>query len=183
MLPEVSRLMKKAEVILHPVRMRIIQQLTSGLKLTAQQLQERLDDVPQATLYRHLKKLLESGVLVVAEEIPVRGTVEKVYALPTGNAHLKADDLTDAGPEEHLTYFIQFASHLISEYGRYIHRPGADVQKDGVSYRLQTLYLTDEENVQLLRAIHDLIAEAEKHQPGEGRQSRLFSVIDFPNET
>jgi len=173
--------MKKAEVILHPIRMRIIQLLTSGRRMTAQQLQDELRDVPQATLYRHLKKLLESGVLVVAEEIPVRGTVEKVYALPKGNAHVKAEDLAGAGPEEHVAYFMQFASHLIGEFGRYANQPGLDLEKDGVSYRTQTLYLTDEENLRLLLAIRGLIAEAAKNGPGEGRKSRLFAVIGFPN--
>lgn len=173
--------MKKAEVILHPIRMRIIQLLTSGRKMTAQQLQDELCDVPQATLYRHLKKLLESGVLVVAEEIPVRGTVEKVYALPEGNAHVKAEELTGAGPEEHVTYFMQFAAHLIGEFGRYANRPDLNPEKDGVSYRTQTLYMTDEENMRLLLAIRGLLAEAAKNGPGEGRQSRLFAIIDFPN--
>ena len=43
-----------------------------GAPETAQQLSEELQDVPQATLYRHLNKLEHAGVLVVAEERQVR---------------------------------------------------------------------------------------------------------------
>lgn len=58
----------KADALLHPVRMRIVQVPAQGRALTAQQLAEALTEVPQATPYRHLQKLVESGVLIVVDE-------------------------------------------------------------------------------------------------------------------
>ena len=71
----------KINTILHPVRMRIMQSLLGGKELTAQEISKRVSDVPQASLYRHLNRLLEAEVLEVVEENKVRGTMEKVYAL------------------------------------------------------------------------------------------------------
>ena len=71
----------KINTILHPVRMRIMQSLLGGKELTAQEISNRVSDVPQASLYRHLNSLLEAEVLEVVEENKVRGTMEKVYAL------------------------------------------------------------------------------------------------------
>ena len=71
----------KMKLILHPVRMKIIQSLLNGKNLTVQQLSQRAKDVPQATLYRHLNKLLEADFIQVVQENQIRGTVEKVYAL------------------------------------------------------------------------------------------------------
>ena len=44
----------KAEMIVHPIRLRIIEAL-HGRELTSRQIADSLDDVPQATLYRRRK--------------------------------------------------------------------------------------------------------------------------------
>ena len=53
-----------ADLLLHPIRLRILVGLL-GRPMTAQQLGEVLEDVPQATLYRQLNKLAQAGVLEV----------------------------------------------------------------------------------------------------------------------
>ena len=78
-----------ADVILHPVRMRIISTLFKR-RLTTQQIGRALPEVAQATLYRHLSRLMQAGVVAVVALRPVRGVTEKVYALaedkPAGSA-------------------------------------------------------------------------------------------------
>ena len=70
----------KAGLILHPVRIQIITAMSTQ-RMTARELSEVMPDIPQTTLYRHLNALLRGGVIQVVEEYPVRGTVERVYAL------------------------------------------------------------------------------------------------------
>lgn len=170
----------KADIILHPIRMRLIQCFVAGAPLTAQQLQERLPDIPQATLYRHVKKLHEAGILVITEERPNRGTVEKVYALPEHGADISAEELRKASPDDHLTYFMKFASHLIGQYGRYVQLPDMDVVRDGVSYRQATLHLSDEEHHALLHSIRELLTDAMKKESTVERRPRLYSTVVFP---
>lgn len=172
---------QKAEIVIHPVRMRIIQCLIHGTRLTAYQLQERLPDVPQATLYRHLKKLADAGVLIIAEELPNRGAVEKVYALPEQGAEISPEEIKKTSAEEHLTYFMHFASHLIGQYGRYVQKSDGDIINDGVSYRQFALNLSDDENIELLLAIRKLVAERVCNEPSEQRSRRVFAIIDFPD--
>ena len=81
----------KMKLILHPVRMKIIQSLLNGKNMTVQQLSQRAKDVPQATLYRHLNKLLEADLIQVVQENQIRGTVEKVYALKEPSVHSQED--------------------------------------------------------------------------------------------
>ncbi|WP_158602364.1 helix-turn-helix domain-containing protein [Cohnella endophytica] len=167
-------------MILHPIRMRIIQALINGSRMTSQQIQERLEDVPQATMYRHLKKMVDAGVLEVAEEIPNRGTLEKVYRLPEKGAIISAEDLKRASPEDHLSFFMNYAAQIIGEYGNYVKQPDLDLVQDGVSYRQISLYLSDEENIQLLTALWEILMKAIQNQPDENRRRRLISIIDFP---
>jgi len=148
--------------------------------MTAQQLQERIGDVPQATLYRHLRKMVEAGVLLIVDEIPNRGTLEKVYMLPAKAASVTAEDLEQATPDDHLTYFMNYLANLIGEYGRYIQRSGVDLVKDGVSYRQYSVYLSEEENLELLYKLRDILIEAMNNEPDGNRRRRLLSIIDFP---
>lgn len=171
---------KKAEVILHPVRMRIIQCLVSRKRMTPYQLQEEMPEVPQATLYRHVRKLKDAGILVVADERHNRGATEKVYMLPEHAAILTQEDLQHATAEDHLTYFINFAAHLIGEYGRYVQQSDIDLIRDGVSYRQVPLYLNEEENLEMLYAIRDIYKKYADNGPGDGRRRRLITTIAHP---
>lgn len=172
----------KPDIILHPVRMRIIQTLISSKQLTAQQIHEQLADVPQATLYRHLKKLADANVLVVVAEIPNRGTLEKVYELQENGANISEEALKQASAEEHLAYFMSYAAHMIGEYGNYVQQPGFDLFRDGVSYRAASLYLSDEENLELLMGIKALITQALHNKPAAHRRRRAISITGFPLE-
>lgn len=172
---------RKADLILHPVRMRIIQCLVGGTPRSAQQLQTSLPDVPQATLYRHLKKLSDAGVVAIAEERPNRGTVERWYTLPEHAAVLTANDMQEWSADDHLTYFMKFVSHMIGQYGRYIRRPDADLVEDGVSYRQITLQLTKEEHLQLLTSIRDLLLEAGKQEATPERRGMVYTFAVFPD--
>jgi len=71
---------------------RIVQALAGGRRRSPGELAADLDDVPQASLYRHVKRLHEGGVLAVVEERPARGTPERVYALVEGGGSLSPED-------------------------------------------------------------------------------------------
>src|SRR5258708_12373736 len=73
--------MTKADLIIHPGRLRIIQAFGGGRRLTAQELAALVPDIPRASLYRHLNLLVDAGVLAVVEERPVRAIQERVYSL------------------------------------------------------------------------------------------------------
>src|SRR5215831_1697445 len=62
-----------ADLLLHPVRLRILQTFLGDRTLTTSDLQAELPDVPPASLYRHVGKLVDAGVLAVVSERRVRG--------------------------------------------------------------------------------------------------------------
>ena len=69
-----------AEVVLHPVRLRIVQKL-GGRELTTGALRKELPDITQATLYRHVSALIDAEIVTVVDERRVRGTIERTLAL------------------------------------------------------------------------------------------------------
>jgi DNA-binding transcriptional ArsR family regulator len=169
----------KADLILHPVRWRIIQAL-ARTNLTPQEISVRLPQVPQATLYRHLNKLAAAGLVVITEERPVRGTVEKVYALSGDGLNLSQADLEHSTREEHMRYFGSFLATLLEDYSRYLQRDRINLLEDGVGYHQAQLYLTDAEFIEFLQALNAAVIRFTELGREEGRQMRLFTTIVMP---
>ena len=69
------------DIVMNPVRQRIIQALMIRKEATSAQILEQLKDVSRASLYRHIKVLLDAGVIQVVKEESRRGAVEKTYML------------------------------------------------------------------------------------------------------
>lgn len=70
----------QADVVLHPIRMRVVLALGSG-ELTTREIQAWMPDVPQATLYRAINRLLEAKRIEVAQHRKRGGATERVYRL------------------------------------------------------------------------------------------------------
>lgn len=175
--------MNKADVILHPVRLRILQRFIGGKKLTAKELRQAFDTtIPQATLYRHLDALVKAEVLAVIEENPVRGTVEKVYALNEAAANVGQQDLAEATKEDHMQYFTMFMTQLLSNFEEYLEQGDIDLERDGVGYRQAAFYLTDEEFRSFMGELNQVFLKAAENKPSLARKKRLFSTIVMPKK-
>ena len=122
----------KEDLLLHPVRMRIIL-ATAGRQVTAQQLASELPDIPQATLYRNINALAAGGILNIVQERRVHNTFEKTYALPDQGPFLTAEDLKNAQPEDYIRLFAQYLGMLQGYYVRYIQKGNVDFVRDNVS--------------------------------------------------
>lgn len=170
------------DLLLHPVRMRIVQSFLGGLELTTRDLRDRLADVPPATLYRHLNALAKGGVLDVVDVRKVRGAVEKRYALPGGTEVFTETDLAAMSPAEHLRLFTSFLAGLLGTYARYLDRERIDLVRDGVSYRAVTLQLSDAELYRLL-ADPGYLPQALANESRADRRSRLIARIVMPDDT
>lgn len=168
-----------AEVLLHPVRMRIVRALLGDRALTTGQLGEHLPDVPTATLYRQVAALAAAGVLEVSGERPVRGAVERSYRLRTEAASAGPEDAATWTVEQHRAAFTAFVTGLLADFDRYLDRGDVDLSRDVVGYRSVGLFLTDEEALDLVAELGEVLARREGLPP-EGRRRRLISRIILP---
>jgi DNA-binding transcriptional ArsR family regulator len=170
----------KADLILHPLRMRIIMTII-GKHLTAQQLALTMPDIAQATLYRHLNKLAKGGILAVVEERPVRGTVEKVYALNEQTAFLGAADIASFTKDDHMRYFTAFVAILLGEFSQYLDsKEKPDLVADGVAYTKAAMYLSDEEFMDMAKKLNEALGPTIQNPPTPGRKRRIFNTIILP---
>jgi DNA-binding transcriptional ArsR family regulator len=168
------------DLLLHPVRLRIIQALAGGRRLSPAELGDELADIPPATLYRQINTLADGGVLAVVEQRAARGTPERVYALVEGGASLTPQDLTEATAGDHLRFFTIFVAGLIGEFGRYLDGEHIDLVADGVGYRQVPLELTDQEFAELAGRLNAALAPVIANRPAPGRTRRMLTTIVMP---
>ncbi len=145
--------MTSADLLLHPVRLRIVQAFLGDRALTTTGLRAELPDVPAASLYRHVARLVDGGVLGVVAERRVRGAVERTYVLRTAAASIGLDELAKMTPDEHRQAFLAYVAGLIGDFDRYLARGDIDLLRDGVSYRMAAVWLDDAEAMEFIREI------------------------------
>lgn len=172
--------MTALDLLLHPVRLRIVNALSQGQTLTTRELCARLSGASQATVYRHVGMLLNGGILEVDGEEQVRGAVERRYRLREERARVSAEAGKAMSREDHRRAFGGAMAALIAEFNAYIARKAAKPFDDMVSYRQGTVWLTQGEVATLIREIRAVLAAHMANPPTTGRRSYLLSTIFFP---
>ena len=174
-----SAVHSKADLIIHPYRLRILQTLVRG-PATTQQISEALPDVPVSSLYRHLKILLKGSLIKVSEKRIVHGIEEKIYALAQ-TPRLGGEDLTDLTRDDHLHHFTIYSVTLIEGFQRYLDASDkVDYLKDRAGYTEIEVWLTDEEFDSLSAEINRVIIPALSNEPSKERQLHKLAIITHP---
>lgn len=168
------------DLLLHPVRLRIVQAFFGGRELTTAQLAAEMGDLAAAPLYRHVSLLTDAGVLAVVAERRVRGTVERTYALRVEATRVTAAELATMSNEDHLQAFAAFTAGLLGAYERYLQHGRPDLQRDGVGYSMNAVWLTDEEFAEFTRDVVTLVQPRTALPPGPGRKRRLIASVFMP---
>ena len=173
--------MRPADVVLHPVRMRIVQAFLGDRALTTTDLRVEIPDVPSATLYRQVAALARGGVLDVVDEKRVRGAVERTYRLRTGAARVDAEGARQMSVEEHRRAFLTFAVGLLADFDRYLDRGDVDMGRDLVGFSRNAMYLTDEEMSALVDELQEVLLPRLALPLAPGRSRRLLATILMPD--
>jgi hypothetical protein len=174
--------MATADLLLHPVRLRIVQAFLGDRPLTTSALSAELADVPAGSLYRHVARLVEAGVLAVVAERRVRGALERTYVLRLSAATVGMDDLAAMSADDHRQAFMAFVAGLLGDFDRYLARGDIDLLRDGVSYRLAGLWLDDAEYAELMRDLTRVLQPRLANPPAPGRRRRLLGSVLLPGD-
>jgi hypothetical protein len=173
-----------ADLLLHPVRLRIVQAFLGERTLTTADLRAELPDVPPASLYRHVAVLAEAGVLTVVGERKVRGAAERSYRLDLPAASVGTDALDSMSVEDHRRAFRTFVAMLLADFDRYLERPGGrpDPVRDRIGYRQAAVWVTDAEFDALVADLAAVLRPRLENRPGGARRRRLVSTVHLPAE-
>ena len=172
----------KGDLILHPIRMRLVTEL-GNREMTTRQLADALPDIAQATLYRQIKRLQEGGIFQITDEQLVNGAIERTYSLVANQNRLSADDVANLTPDEHTQYFSVFAAGLIDAFSRYVNQTEAPLREDGgASYNQAIIYLSDEERTTFQKQLLNVVGKAMSNQPNSERKKYTLASVVIPDE-
>jgi len=172
--------MASADLLLHPVRLRIVQAFLGDRALTTAQLAAELGDVSVGSLYRHVAMLAKAGVLQVVAERQVRAVIERTYMLRAVAAQIQPDEVAAMTPEQHLQAFVAYVAGMITDAERYLTTGTPDPARDGASYRIAALWLTDAELADLVRDLRTVFQPRLANAPGKRRRRRMLYTVLLP---
>ncbi len=169
----------KVDLILHPVRIRIIA-ILFGREMTTHEVAKAMPDVPPATLYRHLRLLVRSSIVSVVAEKRVRGATERVYRVAPAQAAITPEEVRNLDPEDHRRMFMSFIATVIGGFERYLVQGRIDLLADGVTYAQATMFLDDDELRRFGVEVAAVFQRAVALPPRTGRRRRTVSTIVIP---
>jgi len=175
----------KAEILMHPVRIKISQALMRNKEsgLTPLEMVKIIQDVPQATLYRHIQMLLDAGVIKVINEKKVRSVTEKYYALNEDAARLDSTDWKTTKMEEKISFISYYQLSLLSQYQNYLssleHKSNSE---DRATFSLLELNIEEEEFENFQRELNDLMLKYYQKKNNNGTVlTRTIAVTIIPD--
>ena len=163
------------EVLLNPVRMRIIQQLGPNAAMTAGELSVELFDVPRTTLYRHINILLENDIITVVSERKVRGSLERTFALNV--EEIKRHNTLENAVQN----FLSLLMNRYTRFHNYFNGENPEPEKDHIFCKNYVMMMNDKEFDLFLDELHDLFLKYSL-KTALGRKARDIMIISTPVE-
>ncbi|MEY9094814.1 helix-turn-helix domain-containing protein [Paenibacillus sp. RC84] len=168
----------KAEILMHPVRMKISQVLmrNKDTGLTSLEMVKIIKDVPQATLYRHIQVMLDAGILRVFKEKKVKSVVEKYYVLNELEAKLNMEEWKKASHEKKLDYVSYYQLSLMTQYQIYLKKiEEQNTREDGATFSLVEMKLDEEQFSQFQNELNELMTKY-YHSAGKDTEAPVRTI-------
>jgi hypothetical protein len=170
----------RVALLLHPVRLRLVHAMRAAGRLTTRGLCERLPDLPKATVYRQVGRLVRGGIFQVESERKVRGAVERLYRLVPSAVAVSIEDAEAMTLEDHRRGFTAAVAALMADFDAYLDRHEASPVADEVSYRQFVVWLTPEERSRLVGELGRMVRALTRNAPNDTRAPHILSTVFFP---
>jgi hypothetical protein len=171
-----------ADLLLHPVRLRMLRAFLGDRALTTADLRRELADVPVASLYRHVGRLVDGGVLAIVSERQVRGATERTYVLRPSAARVNSKEIAEMTPDQHRQAFLAFVAGLVGDFDRYLAGPEVDLVRDGVSFGMVGMWLDEAERKEVAIQLSTLLQPLLANPPRGGRKRWVLGTVVIPDD-
>jgi DNA-binding transcriptional ArsR family regulator len=164
--------------LLHPERMRAFSALHRR-PLSRLELQAELKDVPSTTLFRHLTRMVEVGLIHVVGERPTGPNKERLYeAIPLD---LNLDESAQLSPDDYIALVAVLSAELMHNVRR---AAFADPGLCGrATFGSQVFAATDPEYREIQKRFDGFLADLERDfGPGPDRTRRTITYGICPQE-
>lgn len=173
---------KLLDCMKNPVKCQIVLSLEQKSILTAKELLDSSDSIPQATLYRALKKMEEEKIIEVASQVQKRGTVEKSYKLVDSISTMNNSILSTNDGNMYAYMFSQFVTELLLEFNEYSKQDDINITKDGSGFSVVPIYATTDELKAYGEKIKKILQPALKRKSSKQTIHSFATIITPPRK-
>ena len=165
---------KLLKVLTDPVSNRILQMIRVRKKMTISDILSENTNLPRATVYRKIEKMLDVGAIEIVDSHKVRGQTENVYAIKT---------IYIANPENNEDSFKMVTISLmqiLDQYDRYFKSENADVNKDKLFLLNYAISLSDKDFSEMMSGIFKIVDKYQKKKSSSDAKLRNLYLLSVP---
>lgn len=166
----------KADVIINPIRLRIIQYAAHNTPVTVAQIAEAMPDISKATLYRHVRVLVENEILIIVGQEKIRGTFEQSYSL---NLQKINSNGRESMPELQALVYSMLGK-LMEDFRQYFNTNTADPVADRLFVGANTLYLDNGSFDDFVQDIYAIVEKYSQAPADKNGKVRLITFVSSP---
>jgi len=168
------------DYLVNPVTNKLLVELHFKEQATTKELAKLCNDIPQATLYRYINRLLKDEMIEIVAENEVRGTIEKVYALKVDLVKT-TEEIYNSNDGEKLMHIVNTGIiNILGEFKEYLAKGDCDFKNDGITFAVSSFYATDEEYLEIMKKIGSIIQDISKTEATPQRKLRGLNLIITP---
>jgi len=168
------------DYLVNPVTNKLLVELHFKEQATTKELAKLCSDIPQATLYRYINRLLKDEMIEIVAENEVRGTIEKVYALKVDLVKT-TEEIYNSNDGEKLMHIVNTGIiNILAEFKEYLAKGDCDFKNDGITFAVSSFYATDVEYLEIMKKIGSIIQDISKKEATPQRKLRGLNLIITP---
>lgn len=166
----------QTDLIINPIRLRIIQYTAHNTPATVAQIAKAMSDISKATLYRHVRVLVENEILTVVGQEKIRGTYEQSYSLNLQ----KLNSAEQGNSSETQTLVYSMLAKLIEDFRRYFNSETANPIKDKLYVGTNALYLDDNQFADFTEELYTVVQKYSQTPSDKNGKARMITIISSP---
>lgn len=143
--------------------------------MTVKEIMDKLEDVPKASLYRHINKMFEANFIKISKTKIINGLIQKTYSL-NNKLMITEDDFKNITDKErtriYLKNFMAFIKSIIKLFRKNTYNGNFSVTF--IKFKMN---LTKDEGKEMYEKITNILTEYQKNKPTKDRTLQEVSLV------
>lgn len=160
---------KLLKVLTDPVSNKILQMIRVKKQAAISDILAENPNVPRATLYRKIEKMLDVGAIYVVQTRKVRGQTENIYAI-------KDIYINSSKSDDGMKIVTMSLMQIIGLYDKYFQSKNADVERDKLFLLNYAVELSDGDFSEMMKEILGVVDKYRQKQSENARLRNLYFI-------
>jgi len=170
----------KHDILVKPLTIKIIRLLTNN-ELSIKEMKEDITEISKASLYRHIKKMYEEGIIKITKHRIINGITENIYTFAIdGGGILSQDYINNLSEKEYKVLFTQFIAMVTGDFENNFNNYELLEIKNNTNFTQSFLYLSENEEEEFHKGLRKLLRKYMNNKFDIDKKKKIISFISMP---